>query len=192
MSVVFRFADANVSMEVEGPEEFVLPHVEFLSPFVRRATGAAGDSPPATAGLPAPGPAAEGIDGVAAWWARSVPAGLQPSVQDTLLLFAYYMRSFRKTVFVSEDLRRCFQVTGLEEPRSLLQILGTLRRDHGLLLNAGKRGEYMMNTTGIARAREILGERRPEAASPSPAPAPAAASPAEESRFPVGRSIFQD
>jgi hypothetical protein len=153
VEVVFRFDADGISFEVGGPEPFVRRHLEFLAPFLRRATGT-----PSPAGT-APG-APAGLDGVASWWRDRVPAGADPSLQDSILLFAYYMRSYRKTVFVSEDIRRCFALLGVEEPKSLLQILGTLKRDHGLLLNAGRRGEYMMNTTGIARAREILGESR--------------------------------
>ena len=74
--------------------------------------------------------------------------------------------------FVSDDIRRCFAKVGLEEPKSLLQILGTLKRDHGFLLNAGRRGEYMMNTTGITRVRQILGE---ETAGDKSLPTPEAA-----------------
>jgi hypothetical protein len=150
---VFRFSTADVGFEVEGPGEFVRSQLEFLAPFLGRATGA-GPRPPARV----PGaPPAEGIEGVGSWWRAQVPPGSDPSVQDTILLFALFMRTYRKTVFLCEDVRRCFQVMGIEEPRSLVQILGNMRRDTGLLLNAGKRGEYMMNTTGIARAKGLLG-----------------------------------
>ena len=180
MSVVFRFstdgAADGISFELEGSEDFVRDHLAFLAPFLRRAGGGvAGASAVARTGAGATagdGTPSSGIEGVAVWWERSVLAGTQPSLQDTMLLFAYYMRSYRKTVFVSEDIRRCFQVLGVEEPRSLLQILGTLKREHGLLLNAGRRGEYMMNTTGIARARELLGERRPGTGAPAGDAAP--------------------
>jgi hypothetical protein len=148
---VFHLATDSVHVEIEGSEEFLRPQLEFLLPYLRRAAGADES---------ALGPTPAGIAGLRPWWARKVPPGSNPSLQDTILLFAYYMRTYRKTVFESEDIRRCFRIMGLEEPRSLLQILGTLKRDQGTLLNAGKRGEYMMNVTGIARAREILGEGR--------------------------------
>lgn len=189
MEVVFKFNAEDVGVEVQGPEAFVRSHLEFLAPFVRRASGA-----PSLPAPDAPGasPAAAGLEGVAAWWRDHVPPSAGPSLQDTILLFAYFMRSYRKTVFQSEDVRRCFQLLGLEEPRSLLQILGTLKRDHGLLLNAGRRGEYMMNTTGIARAREILGERRtPEGAAPANG-APLLVAPAPKPKSPDARTIFKD
>jgi hypothetical protein len=163
LSVTFRFANADVSLEVEGPDAWVEEHLRFLSPLLRRAAGAGpgpGESPGAAA--------ASGLEGVGLWWRERVPAGADPGLQDAILLCAYYMRGYRKTVFLSEDIRRCLQVLGREEPRSLLQVLGTMKRDTGLLLNAGRRGEYMMNTTGIARARDLLGERRNGAPAPRP------------------------
>ena len=45
----------------------------------------------------------------------------------------------------------------MPEPKSLLQILGTLKRDHNLILGTERRGEYMLNTTGIERAKRLLG-----------------------------------
>jgi hypothetical protein len=171
VAVVFRFANSDVSLEVAGPDAWVEEHLRHLSPMLRRAAGAG----PA-AGAPAEDGVAAGLDGVGLWWRERVPPGSDPGLQDAILLCAYSMRGYRKTVFLSEDIRRCFQVLGREEPRSLLQVLGTMRRDAGLLLSAGRRGEYMMNTTGIARARAILGESRP--AAPPPAPrAPGAGAP---------------
>lgn len=177
MEVVFRFSTAALTIEVAGPEGFARPHIEFLMPYVRRVTGAATAADA--------GPAPVGLQNIAAWWNRTVPATANPSLQDTILLFAYYMRTYRKTVFVSEDIRRCFSVMGLEEPKSLLQILGTLKREHGFLLNAGRRGEYMMNVTGIARARAMLGERRDGdgAAAPTAGPGPKA---------PDAKNLFRD
>jgi len=102
------------------------------------------------------------------------------------------MRSYRKTVFLSEDIRRCFQVMGIEEPKSLLQILGTLKRDQGLLLPAGKRGEYMMSIPGINRARGILGVTATSftGASAAPAGEPLVLEPAKG--VVDARNIFKD
>jgi len=183
VAVTFRFANADVSLEVEGPDAWVEEHLRFLSPLLRRASGA----PPAES-------SATGLEGVGLWWRERVPPGADPGLQDAILLCAYYMRGYRKTVFLCEDIRRCLQVLGREEPRSLLQVLGTMKRDAGLLLNAGRRGEYMMNTTGIARARELLGERRPAAAAPPPRPPAAEPIALEEAaaRTVDVRNLFRD
>ena len=79
------------------------------------------------------------------------------TMQDSILVFALWMRSFKKYIFTSEDIRRGFEEMGQPEPKSLLQILGTLKRDHNLILGTERRGEYMLNTTGIERARQLLG-----------------------------------
>jgi hypothetical protein len=78
-------------------------------------------------------------------------------MQDQILVFAFWMRGFKKYIFTSEDIRRGFETIGQTEPKSLLQILGTLKRDHALILGTERRGEYMLNTTGIERVRQVLG-----------------------------------
>lgn len=162
----FRFAARGISFEVAGSEDFVRRHLQDLLPFVRAAVEAAqgagsgetvadaAEPVAPTAGAPATAP---GDEGLAAWYAQNVPPGAQLTMQDSILVFAYWMRTFRKFIFTSEDIRRAFADVGQEEPKSLLQILGTLKRDHNLILGTERRGEYMLNTTGIARARELLG-----------------------------------
>ena len=202
MSVSFRFANTEVALEVQGPDAWVDEQLRFLGPFLRRAAGARSITSPlptlgdAAAAQAVPAPVPQGLEGVVDWWRERVPAGFDPGLQDAILLFAYYMRGYRKTVFLSDDIRRCFQVLGMDEPRSLLQVMGAMRRDAGLLLSAGKRGEYMMNTTGIARAREILGEKRTTAPLPVPPPRilveePAALEDASSRTVDV-RNIFRD
>ena len=91
------------------------------------------------------------------WYERHVPVGSRLTMQDNILVFAFWMRTFKKYIFTSEDIRRAFEELGMLEPKSLLQILGTLKRDHNLILGTERRGEYMLNTTGIERARRALG-----------------------------------
>ena len=198
MGVSFRFANTEVALEVEGPDAWVGDQLRFLGPFLRRAAGARAVTGPLDApgaGVPAAAPAPQGIEGVVDWWRERVPPGFDPGLQDAILLFAYYMRGYRKTVFLSDDIRHAFRVLGMDEPRSLLQVMGSMKRDAGLLLNAGKRGEYMMNTTGIARAKEILGEKK---SGPLPLPPPnlvpedAAATQDAASRTVDARNIFRD
>ena len=198
MGVSFRFANTEVALEVEGPDAWVGDQLRFLGPFLRRAAGARAVTGPLDApgaGVPAAAPAPQGIEGVVDWWRERVPPGFDPGLQDAILLFAYYMRGYRKTVFLSDDIRHAFRVLGMDEPRSLLQVMGSMKRDAGLLLNAGRRGEYMMNTTGIARAKEILGERKSGPLPPPPpnlVPEEAAAPQDAASRTVDARNIFRD
>lgn len=165
----FRFEAGDVRFEITGSEDFVRRNLPAFLPFVSRVAGVpAAPTAPATAGAPASAaaPAAAGPAAPAAavpsedlktWYDRLVPAASRISMQDQILAFAYWMRGFKKYIFTSEDIRRGFESIGQTEPKSLLQILGTLKRDHALILGTERRGEYMLNTTGIERVRQVLG-----------------------------------
>ena len=152
---VFRFESGEITFELSGSEEFVRRNLPAFLPFVQRMTGVA------PAGETKRAPAAEetggGQLGLKAWFEKQVPLGTRVSMQDSILVFAMWMRSFKKYIFTSEDIRRGFEEMGIPEPKSLLQILGTLKRDHNLILGTERRGEYMLNTTGIERAKRLLG-----------------------------------
>ena len=155
----FRFAAAGVAFELCGSEEYVRRHLGDLLPFVEQIVGRESSTPPRQASGPSE---------LATWYAKRVPDSTRLTRQDSILVFALWMRSFKKYIFTCEDIRRGFEEIGQSEPKSLLQILGTLKRDHHLILGTERRGEYMLNTTGIERARQVLGiqppagrERRP-------------------------------
>ena len=161
----FRFESGGISFELSGNVDFVRKHLPRFMPFVRRVAGRH-----ATRGGNA---AAEGPVDLKTWYDRRVQKGLRVTMQDHILVFALWMRSFKKYIFTSEDIRRGFDEIGHAEPKSLLQILGTLKRDHNLILGTERRGEYMLNTTGIERARRLLGipvGRGPELAQEPQAP----------------------
>jgi hypothetical protein len=152
---VFRFESGEISFELTGPEEFVRRNLPAFLPFVGRLAGVA---PPADKTSPT-GSSDNGAAQMSlkAWYEKHVPLGTRVSMQDSILVFAMWMRSFKKYIFTSEDIRRAFEEMGMPEPKSLLQILGTLKRDHNLILGTERRGEYMLNTTGIERAKRLLG-----------------------------------
>lgn len=154
-NTVFRFESGETTFELSGSEEFVRKNLPAFMPFVARLAGLA----PKQGEAPA-GPADERASGqmpLRAWYDKHVPLGTRVSMQDSILVFALWMRSFKKYIFTSEDIRRAFEEMGMPEPKSLLQILGTLKRDHNLILGTERRGEYMLNTTGIERAKRLLG-----------------------------------
>ena len=150
----FRFTAAGLSLELRGPEEFVRRHLAEFLPLVEHVARRERSN-----GHPPAGPC-----DVRTWFERNVPDGVRLTMQDSILVFALWMRSFKKYIFTSEDVRRAFMEIGQPEPKSLLQILGTLKRDHNLILGTERRGEYMLNTTGIERARGLLGVPLPSAA----------------------------
>ena len=154
---VFRFESGEISFELSGSEEFVRKNLPAFMPFVGRIAGIApteGAKATAAGGAAA---AAAGPMTLKDWYDKHVPLGTRVSMQDAILVFALWMRGFKKYIFTSEDIRRAFEEMGQSEPKSLLQILGTLKRDHNLILGTERRGEYMLNTTGIERAKRLLG-----------------------------------
>ncbi len=151
---VFRFESGELSFELSGSEEFVRKNLPAFMPFVGKIAGVA----PPGAKKPAEAAATGGAQQtLKAWYDQHVPLGARVSMQDGILVFALWMRGFKKYIFTSEDIRRAFEEMGQPEPKSLLQILGTLKRDHNLILGTERRGEYMLNTTGIERAKQIVG-----------------------------------
>jgi len=146
----FRLVSGGVSLEIDGTPEFVRDNLRPFLPFVQRVAGeSAVDSPEADT--------AEPQRSLLAWYERHVAPGMRLTMQDSILVFALWMRSFKKYVFTADDLRHTFGEVGREAPKSLLQLLGTLKRDHKLILGTDRRGEYMLNTTGIERARRTVG-----------------------------------
>lgn len=179
------FECGEVFFELSGSEEFVRKNLTLFMPFVRRVAGdvvVEGDSRPAGAG-------GNGPPDLKSWYERHVQPGTRVTMQDHILVFALWMRSFKKYIFTSEDIRRCFEELGLTEPKSLLQILGTLKRDHNLILGTERRGEYMLNTTGIDRAKSILGMPSSRGAPRRAAP-PAGAAPREEDGSAAARAVL--
>lgn len=170
----FRFESGGVSFEIAGSEEFVRRNLEILMPFVKASAGRAEPAPAAATSAgeaPAAG-ATGGQESVKDWYDRHA-GGARLTLQDHILVFALWMRSFKKFIFTSEDIRRAFDEVGMTPPKSLLQILGVLKRDRNLILGTERRGEYMLNTTGIERARSVLGmpAPRPNARKDESAPA---------------------
>ncbi len=151
--VSFRFESGEISFELTGPEDFVRSNLSWLMPYVQQVVRDEGEAAQAAQKPKEDGAPTELKD----WYTQHVPSGTRLTMQDHILVFALWMRSFKKYIFTSESIRRAFAEIGMQEPKSLLQILGTLKRDHNLILGTERRGEYMLNTTGIERARRVLG-----------------------------------
>lgn len=151
----FRFAAAGVQLELQGSAGFVRRHLRDLLPFVERVAGTGGPAEEAPAPVRSE-PAAVGQDGLARWFAERVPEDADLSVGDAILVFALWMRSFRKFVFSADEIRVAFMEVGRREPGNLPQVLTSLEREHSLILGTERVGEYMLNTTGIERAKRIV------------------------------------
>ena len=166
MDTFFRINTFDVEFEIEGSEEFVrgetarfLPHLSVVAT--------------------APEPAAPASP-LKTWFDDRVPRGQPPSMQDSILIFGYFLKREKdQHLFSPGDIKRAFGEVDRKIPKSLLQIMGTLKRDQGLLCSPGeKRGRYALAPEGIRHVEALLGvagttkSTRTEAPSPSPTAGP--------------------
>ncbi|MCU0725327.1 MAG: hypothetical protein MUE73_06000 [Planctomycetes bacterium] len=150
MEASLKLKSGDVTLEIEGSEEFVRRH---MSTF-RTLLG--GTAPPVEKAVPEEAP-----DSLLGWYRRTVPPKLIPSMQDSVLIFAYFLnRVKRQTIFVPEDMKNGFHEVGRAVPKSLLQIMGSLKRDQNLLYSGTKRGEYCIMPQGLKYVENLLGIRK--------------------------------
>lgn len=167
MDTLFKFGTDRMGLEVEGGEEFVRRQIEaFLPSLSGPRSGEAGEGETDAEGRPT----------LRAWYRRMLPPGQHPTMQDHILIFAYYLHKVkRQFVFTPDDMKLAFREVGGEVPKSLLQIMGSLKRDHNLLWPGDKRGEYCLLPSGIQRVESLLGIRREPPPKPPAPPEPEAA-----------------
>lgn len=180
MDTLFKFTAEQIGIEWEGSEEFVRRELEFFQPLLSPVGGGEGQAP-------------EDPDSLSAWYGANVPPGQSPTMQDHILVFAYHLnRVKRHFIFTPDDMKAAFREIGRNVPKSLLQIMGSLKRDHQLLYPGEKRGEYVLTPAGIKHVEKLLGlkreERPPEGkaasdAFPSPPPEKDHASAAARAKF---------
>jgi hypothetical protein len=155
---LFKFVSEQLGFELEGSEEFVREQMSFFLPFVRGTA----DTPETTIAEPKEG-------SLPHWYKQIIPPGQSPTMQDHILIFAYYLyRQKRQFIFVPDDMKASFTEMNRVIPKSILQIMGSLKRDHGLLYPGKKRGEYSLTPEGIKYIEGVLGIRKPDESTPRP------------------------
>ena len=162
METSFRFSMEHIEIECEGSEDFVRSEMKpFLAYF-----SAGTRSAPAEETDP---------DSLLAWYGNTIPPGQTPTMQDHILVFAYFLnRKKRQFIFTPDDMKAAFDEVGRTVPKSLLQIMGSLKRDHQQLYSGDKRGEYCLTPSGLKYVERLLGIGKPEDAAREPAPVPEA------------------
>jgi hypothetical protein len=169
VNTLFKFVSESIGFELEGSESFVREQMRSFLPYVKATTGAEDTGPPE----PEKG-------SLTHWYRETIPAGQVPTMQDHILVFAYYLyRQKRQFIFVPDDMKASFRELGKTVPKSILQIMGSLKRDQGLLYPGTKRGEYSLTPEGIRYVEGLLGIRR---ASTSPQEERPPAKPAEQEK----------
>ncbi len=150
MDTLFKFVSEQIGFELEGSERFVREQMPFFLHLVKgpRSSPDPAREEPQEGSLPH-------------WYRQTIPPGQSPTMQDHILVFAYYLyRQKRQFIFVPDDMKASFIEMNRVIPKSLLQIMGSLKRDHGLLYPGKKRGEYSLTPEGIRYIEVLLGIRK--------------------------------
>lgn len=156
----FAFKSKNLEVEFEGTPDFVTAQIERLKGVIVRETEAA-----------APGGTGEdgGADGDGAGGARRAVTLDQfyrraksregrGALQETILIFAYYLREYRgQDDFSIENLNACFSVVGVTPPKSLANTLGIMKRNQKFFHAGARRGRYTLTEKGVAYVRRLIG-----------------------------------
>ena len=150
---VFRFSSPGLEIEFEGPESFVEGQIARIEGRILRELGIA----------PTEQPAAD-PPGLAEFTERARTREGRGALQETILIFAYYLARYREAEhFTIEDIRKAVRwVHALEPPRPALEITGgvTLERVEALAATGVRR----LSTGAIthsARALDISLKIRP-------------------------------
>lgn len=152
---VFRFASPGLTVEFEGPETFVVAQLERVLKKVRDEmqkadVGTTGAAPDDEEG--------EGDVTLSSFHERARSREGRGALQETILIFAYFMREYRgQREFSIESLTACFNVVGTAPPRNLANTLGIMKRNQGLFDSGSARGHYALTDAGMAYVRRLIG-----------------------------------
>lgn len=160
----FQFAARDLRLEFSGTPEYVNAQVDFFRAAIRRALGYAedeGGAPGSRSTAQGPGSAAgEGNGGRSALedFMRKVRTRVgRGALQERILLFIHYLTSVKGRPEVgTEDINFCFDLLGLERPRSLANTLGIMKRNQGVLDAGSRRGTYCVTDKGREQVRGLI------------------------------------
>ncbi len=162
----FQFDAKDLHLDLAGPPDFVNAQIEFFRPALRRALGY--PETPAPTSAPAGGAAAAGEAGGAAPGGGGRPALEEfmrrvrtrvgrGALQERILLFIYYLTEVKgRNEVGTEDINFCFDLLGLERPKSLANTLGIMKRTQALLDAGSRRGTYCVTEKGNGQVQSLL------------------------------------
>jgi hypothetical protein len=137
---VLKFTAKDVTIELQGSEEFVERQIRFFKHYL--ANGAAA---PAEA---VPGAVAQRPNLASFFEERASHAG-RGAIQEALLLFGYYLQDVEgQPEFSIEQIGGCFGVVGRPLPKNLHHAVGTLKRKQKWFEEGSKRGCYRLSEKG--------------------------------------------
>ena len=165
----FHFVSKDLRLEFSGSPEYVNGQVDFFRAAIRRALGYAESDAGASRSPAGTGPGAGNARPPAAGEEGSGRSALDEflrkvrtrvgrgALQERILLFIYYLTEVKGRAEVgTEDINFCFDLLGLERPKSLANTLGIMKRNQALLNSGGRRGTYTCTEKGRGQVQGLL------------------------------------
>ncbi len=160
----FQFAAKDLRLEFCGTTDYVNSQVDFFRAAIRRALGYPEREAPAAASAsgasPGAGGAADEGSGRSALeeFLRRVRTRVgRGALQERILLFIYYLTDVKgRNEVGTEDINFCFDLLGLERPKSLANTLGIMKRNQRLLDAGSRRGTYTCTEKGRGQVQGLL------------------------------------
>jgi len=142
---VLKFTSKDVTIELQGSEEFVERQIRFFKPYLEQQDRGVRPLPAASAQPPE----GDGKPGLSEFFhARASKAG-RGAIQEALLHFGYYLTEVEgQPEFSIEQLGGCFAVVGRPMPKNLHHAVGTLKRKQKWFQEGSKRGHYRLSERG--------------------------------------------
>jgi hypothetical protein len=170
----FHFVSRDLRLEFTGGAEYVSTQVEMFRGAIRKVLGYP-EVPPPSSHMPASrGPSAPTQASNAAIPSANTAdsAGRQAldeflrrvrtrvgrgALQERILLFSFYLIEVKgRSEVGTEDINFCFDLLGLERPKSLANTLGIMKRNQGMLESGSRRGTYILTPKGQKQVEKLL------------------------------------
>ena len=160
----FQFVSRDLRLELAGTPDFVNAQFDFFRPALRRALGypevSAPPAPVAPGAIPsAPLDGGGGRSALEEFLRRVRTRVGRGALQERILLFIYYLTEVKgRNEVGTEDINFCFDLLGLERPRSLANTLGIMKRNQAVLDAGTRRGTYCVTDKGNGLVQSMLHE----------------------------------
>ncbi|MHC4340224.1 MAG: hypothetical protein ACYSX0_08435 [Planctomycetota bacterium] len=140
---ILRFTSEDVTIELQGSEDFVERQIRFFKHYLDQHPDAEEAAKPERPSL------ADFYQGRASRTGRG-------AIQEALLLFGYYLQMVEgQSEFSIEQVGGCFGVVGRPQPKNLHHAVGTLKRKHRWFQEGSKRGSYQLSAKGKALVKPV-------------------------------------
>jgi len=146
---VLKFTAQDVTIELQGSEEFVERQIRFFKHYLEQQTpeAEAAEAPEQDEGV------RPGLHNF--FQERASKAG-RGAIQESLLLFGYYLQEVDgQPEFSIEQIGGCFGVVGRPPPKNLHHAVGTLKRKQKWFQEGSKRGYYRLSDRGRKLVRPL-------------------------------------